>query len=106
MSDPYLDAMLDRLEGFNPAEVVLLTSNGKTVKALYDDGDLPDSDSFGQRVLLGGIGLRYRDGAITTPADGATVTATGGQLTGTVTFTVRESRRDPQNPGMRLLVVV
>lgn len=101
-----LDATLDDLASIDEVGfgVVTLVVNGRSCRALFDDGDQILQDAVGRPVQDTELVLRYRDGAITDPAIDAAVTVKqAGQSTRTMQ--VHRVLVDPQFPGFKKLLV-
>lgn len=107
-TDPELDAILADLAGITAADSVTLVSGSASCAALFDDGEVIASDPNGGELQTDETVVRYREGAITKPAVGGSVTVQWGTATGRAdaTFLVREARKDPGNPGMIRLSLV
>lgn len=106
-NDPELESILADLAQLSPADSVTLSSGSSSCRALYDDGEMVIRDGMGESIQSMETVIRYREGAITRPAVGATVTVQWGTASGNddQAFLVDEARKDPDNPNMiRLLV--
>ena len=106
---PILDAILAEIADAMPesGDAVTLRVGAASCQALFDDGELIGTDSAGQLAQEIQTVVRYREGAITRPAAEDTVTIQYPSAKGAedVTYRVRESRRDPDNPGMIRVVL-
>jgi hypothetical protein len=105
--DADLDWILDDISALIPAEPVTLLAGSGSCRGLFDDGESIGKDGFGQDVQTLETIVRYREGAITRPTVGSTVTLQWAAASGNPdqTFLVDEARKDPGNPGViRLLL--
>lgn len=108
-SDPMLDAILADIADAMPesGDSVTLWSGGESCQALFDDGEIIGADTMSQFAQEIQTVVRYREGAITRPAAEATVRVQypSAKDAEDVSYRVRESRRDPDNPGMIRVVL-
>lgn len=108
-NDPILDAILADIADAMPesGDAVTLQAGTASCQALFDDGELVGTDTAGQLAQEIQTVVRYREGAITRPAaeDTVTIQFAGAKGADDATYRVRESRRDPDNPGMIRVVL-
>lgn len=108
-NDPILDGILADIADAMPeaGDAVTLVSAGESCTALFDDGELDVRDSLGEMAPVMETVVRYRDGAITRPVAGTTITIQyrAEKEEDDATYQVRKAHKDPGNPGMIRVVL-
>lgn len=108
-TDPTLEAILADLAQAMPeaGDSVTLRSGAESCQALFDDSEILGTDTMSQFAQEMQTVVRYREGALTRPAAEATVTIQFARAkeADDVQYRVRETRRDPDNPGMIRMVL-